>query len=32
MEYTKFGNTGIEVSKLTLGCMNFGVPERGIAP
>lgn len=24
MEYTKFGNTGLEVSKLCLGCMSFG--------
>ena len=24
MEYTKLGNTGIEVSKLCLGCMIFG--------
>lgn len=32
MQYTKFGNTGLEVSRLALGCMSFGVPERGIAP
>ena len=24
MEYTKLGNTGIEVSKLCVGCMSFG--------
>ena len=24
MEYTKLGNTGIEVSKLCIGCMSFG--------
>ncbi|WP_303659900.1 aldo/keto reductase [Haladaptatus salinisoli] len=24
MEYTKLGNTGLEVSRLCLGCMNFG--------
>ncbi|VED92034.1 aldo/keto reductase [Streptococcus equinus] len=24
MEYTKLGNTGLEVSKLCLGCMSFG--------
>ncbi len=24
MEYTKLGNTGMEVSRLCLGCMNFG--------
>lgn len=32
MEYVKFGNTGLDVSRLCLGCMSFGVPERGIAP
>lgn len=32
MEYVKLGNTGLEVSRLCLGCMSFGVPERGIAP
>ena len=26
MEYTKLGNTDIEVSKLCVGCMSFGVP------
>ncbi|WP_409293998.1 aldo/keto reductase [Peribacillus sp. SCS-26] len=29
MEYTKLGNTGLDVSRLCLGCMSFGVPERG---
>ena len=24
MEYTKLGNTDIEVSKLCIGCMSFG--------
>lgn len=24
MKYEKLGNTGIEVSKLCVGCMNFG--------
>jgi aryl-alcohol dehydrogenase-like predicted oxidoreductase len=32
MEYVKLGNTGMDVSRLCLGCMSFGVPERGIAP
>lgn len=32
MEYVKLGNTGLDVSRLCLGCMSFGVPERGIAP
>lgn len=29
MEYVKFGPTGLEVSKLALGCMSFGAPDRG---
>lgn len=29
MEYTRLGNTGLEVSKLCLGCMSFGDPARG---
>jgi len=29
MDYTKFGNTGLEVSRLCLGCMTFGLPDRG---
>lgn len=29
MDYVKFGNTGLEVSKLCLGCMTYGVPDRG---
>ncbi|MFZ2506462.1 MAG: aldo/keto reductase, partial [Trichococcus flocculiformis] len=29
MEYVKLGNTGMEVSKLCLGCMGFGELERG---
>jgi len=28
MEYVKFGNTGLDVSRLCLGCMGFGDPER----
>lgn len=32
MKYVKLGNTGMDVSRLCLGCMSFGVPERGIAP
>lgn len=27
MEYTKLGNTGLDVSKICLGCMTFGDPE-----
>jgi aryl-alcohol dehydrogenase-like predicted oxidoreductase len=29
MDYTKLGNTGLDVSRLCLGCMTFGVPDRG---
>lgn len=29
MDYVKFGNTGLEVSKLCLGCMTYGVSDRG---
>ncbi|MGP0585644.1 aldo/keto reductase [Paenibacillus timonensis] len=29
MEYLKLGRSGLEVSRLCLGCMGFGVPERG---
>ncbi len=32
MDYVKFGNTGLEVSKLCLGCMTYGIPERGAHP
>lgn len=29
MEYVRLGNTGLKVSRLCLGCMTYGVPERG---
>ena len=29
MDYVKFGRTGLEVSRICLGCMTFGVPGRG---
>lgn len=29
MDYVRFGNTGLEVSRLCLGCMTFGVSDRG---
>lgn len=30
MDYVKLGNTGLDVSRLCLGCMSFGVAERWI--
>lgn len=32
MEYVKLGRSGLEVSKLSLGTMSFGIPERGNTP
>ena len=32
MQYVKLGRTGLDVSRLCLGCMTFGVPERGTHP
>ncbi|WP_319460524.1 aldo/keto reductase [Micromonospora sp. RTP1Z1] len=32
MEYVKFGSTGLEVSRLCLGCMSYGDPARGPHP
>ncbi|UED86128.1 aldo/keto reductase [Streptomyces profundus] len=32
MRYTRLGATGLEVSAICLGCMSFGVPERGAHP
>jgi aryl-alcohol dehydrogenase-like predicted oxidoreductase len=29
MQYVKLGHTGLDVSRLCLGCMTFGIPERG---
>ncbi len=29
MEYVRLGNTGLEVSRICLGCMSYGEPERG---
>ncbi|MDO8213489.1 aldo/keto reductase [Conexibacter sp. CPCC 206217] len=29
MEYTRLGSSGLEVSKIVLGCMSFGDPGRG---
>ncbi|MES9683683.1 aldo/keto reductase [Gottfriedia acidiceleris] len=32
MEFTKLGNTGLEISRLCLGCMGFGDAKRWIHP
>src|ERR1700761_6397623 len=32
MDYVKLGRTGLEVSRLCLGCMSYGIPERGNHP
>jgi aryl-alcohol dehydrogenase-like predicted oxidoreductase len=32
MKYKNLGKTGLKVSELCLGCMSFGVPERGDHP
>jgi len=29
MDYTRLGNTGLEVSRICLGCMSFGDPKAG---
>ena len=32
MEYTRLGGTGLEVSRICLGMMSFGEPDRGSHP
>lgn len=32
MQYTKLGRTGLDVSRICLGCMSFGEPSRGNHP
>ncbi len=32
MQYTRLGSTGLEVSRVCLGCMSYGVPDRGGHP
>jgi aryl-alcohol dehydrogenase-like predicted oxidoreductase len=32
MDYVKLGSTGLDVSRICIGCMSFGVPERGSHP
>ncbi len=29
MDYARLGNSGLKVSRICLGCMSYGVPERG---
>ncbi|WP_127534531.1 aldo/keto reductase [Paenibacillus kobensis] len=29
MDYARLGRTGLEVSRICLGCMSYGLPERG---
>lgn len=30
MEYTRLGRTGLKISRIILGCMTYGTPERGM--
>ena len=32
MDYVRLGSTGLQVSRLCLGCMSYGVPDRGAHP
>ena len=32
MDYTSLGNTGLQVSRICLGCMSYGEPTRGNQP
>jgi aryl-alcohol dehydrogenase-like predicted oxidoreductase len=32
MEYVKLGSTGLDVSRICLGCMSYGEPDRGTHP
>lgn len=32
MEYVRLGGTGLEISRLCLGCMTYGEPDRGTHP
>jgi aryl-alcohol dehydrogenase-like predicted oxidoreductase len=32
MDYVKLGSTGLDVSRICLGCMSYGVPDRGRHP
>ena len=32
MQYVRLGRTGLKVSRICLGCMSYGVPDRGTHP
>ncbi|MEI7969468.1 MAG: aldo/keto reductase [Betaproteobacteria bacterium] len=32
MDYTRLGSTGLKVSRICLGCMSYGAPDRGRHP
>jgi aryl-alcohol dehydrogenase-like predicted oxidoreductase len=32
MQYVKLGSTGLEVSRICLGCMSYGSPDAGAHP
>jgi aryl-alcohol dehydrogenase-like predicted oxidoreductase len=32
MDYVRLGQTGLKISRLTLGCMTYGIPDRGPHP
>src|SRR3954452_20294483 len=32
MQYARLGKSGLKVSRICLGCMSYGVPERGAHP
>jgi aryl-alcohol dehydrogenase (NADP+) len=32
VQYTKLGSTGLDVSRIALGCMSYGAPDRGGHP
>ncbi|MEO8499503.1 MAG: aldo/keto reductase [Vicinamibacteria bacterium] len=32
MDYVKLGKSGLDVSRICLGCMSYGIPERGTHP